>query len=89
MYSLNKEKGGLVKINPILDFTELDVWRYLAINDIPAHPKYAEGYRSLGCEPCSHKEDDETEPERAGRWMGTSKCGGECGIHTQQLVRRG
>ena len=88
-YDFIEEKGGLVKINPILDFTELDVWRYLAVNDIPVHPKYAEGYRSLGCEPCSHKEEDEAELERAGRWMGTSKCGGECGIHTQQLVKRG
>jgi phosphoadenosine phosphosulfate reductase len=87
-YDFIEEKGGLIKINPILDFTELDVWRYLAVNNIPAHPKYAEGYRSLGCEPCSHKEKDEAEMEREGRWLGTSKCGGECGIHTQPLKMR-
>lgn len=77
--------GGLVKINPILNFTELDVWRYLAVNEIPVNPLYREGYRSLGCQPCSRKEKDESETERAGRWSGTSKCGGECGIHTLQL----
>lgn len=84
-YEFIETKSGLVKVNPTLDFTELDVWRYLAINGIPVHPKYAEGYRSLGCEPCSRKEEDETETEREGRWHGTSKCGGECGIHTQAL----
>lgn len=77
-------KGGLVKINPILQFTELDIWRYLAMNNIKVNPLYKKGYRSLGCEPCSIIVSD-NEPERAGRWQGTSKCGGECGIHTRIL----
>jgi phosphoadenosine phosphosulfate reductase len=79
------KKGNLVKINPILDFTELDVWRYLTINEIPVNPMYKEGYRSLGCKYCSNPEKDERESERAGRWLGTSKCGGECGIHSKTL----
>lgn len=76
--------GGLIKINPILEWTELDIWRYLAINQIPVNPLYGQGYRSLGCEPCSVITSDE-QPERAGRWRNTSKCGGECGIHTKAL----
>lgn len=84
-YDYIETRSGLLKINPILDFTELDVWRYLAINEIPVNPLYNEGYRSLGCEPCSKKEDDETDEERAGRWAGTEKQSGECGIHTQVL----
>lgn len=72
---------SLMKVNPILDWTELDVWRYMALNSIPINPIYKRGYRSLGCEPCTKLVKD-TEPERAGRWRGTSKCGGECGIHT-------
>ena len=75
-------KGGLMKVNPILYWTEGDVWRYIAIHEIPVHPWYAEGYRSIGCEPCTVIGGDN---ERDGRWAGTSKCGGECGIHTQQL----
>ncbi|HUO56116.1 MAG TPA: phosphoadenosine phosphosulfate reductase family protein [Candidatus Paceibacterota bacterium] len=78
-------KNGLTKINPILLFTELDIWRYLALNDIPVNPKYKEGYRSLGCALCSFPEADENESERAGRWKGTGKVCGECGIHTQAL----
>ncbi len=84
-YQFVEEKNGLVKVNPILDFTELDVWRYLAINNIPVNPLYSLGYRSLGCEPCSRIEQDESEMERDGRWAGTSKCGGECGIHRTPL----
>ncbi len=78
-------KNGLTKINPILEFTELDIWRYMALNDIPVNPKYKEGYRSLGCAYCSFPEEDENETERAGRWKGTAKACGECGIHTQPL----
>jgi len=75
------EEGYITKINPILDWYEVDIWKYMAIHQIPVHPWYAMGYRSLGCWPCTHIVDDE-ETERAGRWQGTSKCGGECGIHT-------
>ncbi|MGB2599151.1 MAG: phosphoadenylyl-sulfate reductase [Candidatus Omnitrophota bacterium] len=75
-------KGGLVKLNPILTWTEVDIWKYMAVNKIPVHPLYLQGYRSLGCSPCSNPGG---ELERDGRWKGTSKCGGECGIHTQDL----
>ena len=76
-------KDGLVKINPILKWTEADVWLYHSHNHIVPHPLYFEGYRSLGCEPCSRPN---TETERGGRWEGTDKSGGECGIHTKSLV---
>ena len=52
-YQYVEKKGNLVKINPILDWTEIDIWRYLAINEIPVNPMYRLGYRSLGCEPCT------------------------------------
>ncbi|MBI2113062.1 MAG: phosphoadenosine phosphosulfate reductase family protein [Candidatus Wildermuthbacteria bacterium] len=80
-----EDRDGLLKVNPILDFTEKDIWRYTAINNIPANPLYGQGYRSLSCRNCSAMERDESETERAGRWAGTSHQGGECGIHTQSL----
>ena len=74
---------GLIKLNPILIWHEREVWQYLALNGVPVNPLYAQGYRSLGCGPCTRIT---TSPdERAGRWVGTSKCGGECGIHTRPL----
>lgn len=80
-----EERDGLIKINPILNFTEKDVWRYLAMHGVPVNPVYLQGYRSLSCQNCSAKEEDENESERAGRWKGTNCAGGECGIHTQSL----
>ena len=74
---------GLQKLNPILLWTEREVWQYLALNGVPVNPLYSEGYRSLGCAPCTQVSTGDN--ERAGRWIGTSKCGGECGIHTRPL----
>jgi phosphoadenosine phosphosulfate reductase len=75
---------GLIKLNPILIWHEREIWQYLALRQIPVNPLYAQGYRSLGCAPCSKITSGGD--ERAGRWIGTSKCGGECGIHTRPLI---
>jgi 3'-phosphoadenosine 5'-phosphosulfate sulfotransferase (PAPS reductase)/FAD synthetase len=82
--------GGLVKVNPIIPFTKEEVFQYLKDNNIPLHPWYnmvfpdGKRYESLGCAPCTVPILP-TQKERDGRWIGTSKCGGECGIHTQRL----
>lgn len=81
-YQEIENKGGLIKLNPILTFSEADIWRYIATRGIEPHPWYGKGYRSLGCAPCTHPGG---ELERDGRWRDTIKCGGECGIHTQRL----
>lgn len=83
---LEQRDAGLLKLNPILIWHEREVWQYLALNHVPVNPLYAEGYRSLGCAPCTRITTDPN--ERAGRWVGTSKCGGECGIHTRPLKDR-
>ncbi len=80
---IEERDEGLIKLNPILLWEEREVWQYLALNQVPVNPLYAEGYRSLGCLPCTQITN--SSDERAGRWVGTSKCGGECGIHTRPL----
>ena len=74
---------GLLKLNPILIWKEREVWQYLALNKVDVNSFYAEGFRSLGCLPCT--KITTAEDERAGRWAETSKCGGECGIHTRPI----
>ncbi|MDH5680174.1 MAG: phosphoadenylyl-sulfate reductase [Spirochaetota bacterium] len=81
---IEERDKGLIKLNPILIWNEREVWQYLALHSVPVNPLYLQGYRSLGCEPCTHISNDPN--ERAGRWIGTSKCGGECGIHTRPLT---
>lgn len=80
---IEERDKGLVKLNPILIWHEREVWQYLALHGVSVNPLYLEGYRSLGCEPCTRITS--SPDERAGRWVGTSKCGGECGIHTRPL----
>ncbi len=80
---IEERDEGLIKLNPILIWKEREVWQYLALHQVPVNPLYARGYRSLGCEPCSQVVAGGD--ERAGRWIGTSKCGGECGIHTRPI----
>jgi phosphoadenosine phosphosulfate reductase len=70
---------GLVKINPLVTWTQQDVSRYVAFHDLPTHPLYGQGYRSIGCAPCTRPVASD-EDERAGRWSGSEK--NECGLHT-------
>lgn len=83
---VERRDEDLVKLNPILVWKELEVWQYIALYRVPVNPLYARGYRSLGCAPCTRIATGEN--ERAGRWVGTSKCGGECGIHTRPLKEK-
>jgi phosphoadenosine phosphosulfate reductase len=80
---IEERDEGLIKLNPILIWLEREIWQYLALYDVPVNPLYRQGYRSLGCIPCTRIASGPD--ERAGRWLGTSKCGGECGIHTRPL----
>ncbi len=80
---IEERDQGLLKLNPILLWQEREVWQYLALNNVKVNPLYSQGYRSLGCSPCTSISTGAD--ERAGRWLGTSKCGGECGIPTSPL----
>jgi phosphoadenosine phosphosulfate reductase len=73
---MNRE---IVKLNPMAQWKREDVWDYLKRHQIPYNPLHDQGYRSIGCIPCTSKASG-GEDERAGRWIGFSKT--ECGIHT-------
>ena len=71
-------KFGLVKVNPLLNWTKKDVWAFVVKHDVPYNPLHDRGYPSIGCIPCTRAVaagDD----ERSGRWAGSNKL--ECGIH--------
>jgi phosphoadenosine phosphosulfate reductase len=69
---------GLVKVNPLASWTDLDVSGYVRDHDLPVHPLSDRGYASIGCWPCTRPIGPDDDP-RAGRWAGTSKL--ECGLH--------
>ena len=75
--------GGRLRINPLAGWSPAEVEAYIAAFDLPRHPLVAEGYRSVGCAPCTSCVAPD-EAARAGRWRGQSKT--ECGIHRPMAV---
>jgi phosphoadenosine phosphosulfate reductase len=68
------EARGIWKVNPLADWSEKDVWRYISAHDLPYNPLHDRGYASIGCAPCTRPGSG-----REGRWAGLDKT--ECGIH--------
>jgi phosphoadenosine phosphosulfate reductase len=82
---LELQDDGLLKINPLLNWTKTDIINYIREYNLPPHPLLGKGYRSIGCAPCTLAvglRDD----ERAGRWVGRGKT--ECGLHTEMFGQK-
>lgn len=75
---LAEADGRRIKVNPLGGWTRADVDAYRNLHDLPEHPLVADGFRSIGCMPCTSRVA-EGEDERSGRWRGQDKT--ECGIH--------
>ena len=72
------ERRQVVKVNPIVGWTDADVDAYIEEHNILVNPLVADGYPSIGCAPCTRRVAD-GDDARSGRWAGTGKR--ECGIH--------
>lgn len=71
---------SLVKFNPLTNWTSQQVWDYIDAYQVPFNPLHAQGFRSIGCQPCTRP----THPgqhEREGRWWWESSVQKECGLH--------
>jgi phosphoadenosine phosphosulfate reductase len=73
-----RDLRGLVKVNPLATWSDLDVEGYIRDHDIITNPLLSQGYLSIGCWPCT-KPVGEGEDPRSGRWSGSDKT--ECGLH--------
>ena len=73
-----EERFGVIKVNPLIDWTHDEVWDYIKKNKLPYNVLHDNNYPSIGCKQCTSPvcagEDD-----RSGRWKGTNKT--ECGLH--------
>jgi phosphoadenosine phosphosulfate reductase len=76
-------KFGLVKVNPIADWSSKQVWRYLHAHGVPYNPLHDQNYPSIGCTHCTRAIQPGEDP-RAGRWPGMSKT--ECGLHVIEIA---
>ncbi|GAC1308901.1 MAG: phosphoadenylyl-sulfate reductase [Acidimicrobiales bacterium] len=73
-----RDLRGLIKVNPLANWTDFDVDGYIADHDVPVNPLLSQGYLSIGCMPCTKPVAPGEDP-RSGRWAGQDKT--ECGLH--------
>ncbi len=70
----------VIKVNPLLNWSETEVWDYIKKHNIPYNPLHDQGYPSLGCKPCT-RTISPIEDIRAGRWWWENPETKECGLH--------
>lgn len=75
---VGRDLRGLVKVNPLANWSAADIEAYIAEHDVPVNPLTKQGYPSIGCMPCTHPVAPGEDP-RSGRWAGRDKT--ECGLH--------
>ncbi|MGL6072144.1 phosphoadenylyl-sulfate reductase [Craterilacuibacter sp.] len=73
---------GLMKYNPLLDWSEADVWAYIRAHDVPYNALHDRHYPSIGCAPCT-RAIAQGEDVRAGRWWWENPESKECGLHAK------
>lgn len=72
--------NGLLKINPLIEWTEKEIWEYVKEHNIPYNTLHDKGFNSIGCQPCT-RAIMEGEDSRAGRWWWENPETKECGLH--------
>jgi len=70
----------IIKVNPLLNWTEAQIWDYIHENKIPYNALHDKGFPSIGCQPCTRAVEP-GEDIRAGRWWWENPESKECGLH--------
>lgn len=74
------ESNQLIKLNPLINFSEDEVWDYIRRNNVPYNKLHDKGYPSIGCQPCT-RAVEEGDDIRSGRWWWEDPAHKECGLH--------
>ncbi len=77
------EQHPLVKFNPLANWSSAQVWDYIRMNEVPYNELHAQGFISIGCEPCTRPVLP-NQHEREGRWWWEQETMKECGLHSEQ-----
>jgi thioredoxin-dependent adenylylsulfate APS reductase len=77
---VDADHGGLLKLNPLAEWSEQQVWAYIRAHDVPYNALYDQGFTSIGCMPCTRPTAPGEDP-RAGRWWWEQDALKECGMH--------
>ncbi len=79
---VDQAHGGIVKLNPLADWSREQALEHARAHRLPLHPLYEQGFTSIGCAPCT-RAPRPGDPERAGRWWWEADEDRECGLHQQ------
>jgi phosphoadenosine phosphosulfate reductase len=74
------EANGLIKLNPLINWSERQVWEFIKLHQIPYNSLHDQGFPSIGCQPCT-RAIKRGEDVRAGRWWWEQPEHKECGLH--------
>jgi phosphoadenosine phosphosulfate reductase len=77
---IERTAGGIVKVNPLVDWSQDDVWQYVRAQNVPVNRLHQQGFPSVGCAPCTRAVQAGEDP-RAGRWWWENPETKECGLH--------
>ncbi|WP_024955791.1 phosphoadenylyl-sulfate reductase [Sulfurospirillum arcachonense] len=84
MEILERDEGnGLLKLNPLIDWSEEEVWEHIKKNNVPYNKLHDQGYPSIGCQPCSRAVQEGADI-RSGRWWWENPEHKECGLHVKE-----
>jgi phosphoadenosine phosphosulfate reductase len=88
LFELDAGNDGRLKVSPLVDWTDDQVWNYVKANDVPYNALHDAGYPSIGCAPCTRAVAP-GEDSRSGRWWWeTPEEGRECGLHSTRRPKR-
>ena len=79
--AFSTEDNTLVKFNPLANWSSQQVWNYILENEVPYNPLHAQGFDSIGCQPCT-RPILPNQHERVGRWWWEEADEKECGLHS-------
>lgn len=77
---IDHDHGSIIKINPLVDWSQKQVWDYIVAHEVPYNKLHDQGYPSIGCAPCT-RAIRPWEDARAGRWWWEAPAAKECGLH--------
>ena len=75
--------SNIIKLNPLANWTNDEIWKYIRENKVPYNELHDRGYPSIGCEPCTRAIKEGEDP-RAGRWWWENDTHKECGLHWKE-----
>ena len=83
-FDIDQVNGGIIKINPLINWNNKMVWEYIKVRNLPYNALYDKGFVSIGCVPCT-RPISKGEDDRAGRWWWEENTTKECGLHFKDI----